>query len=56
MNITEWINSGADYDTGLVLYGKQPRHNKNLLRLFIRKKQQNKSTKIKIRIIKIQKE
>jgi len=55
MIITEWIASGCDYDTGLILYSKQKRHNKNLLRLFMRKNNRINQAKLKYELQKLQK-
>jgi len=55
MTITEWIASGFDYGTGLILYSKQKRHNKNLLRLFMRKNNRINQAKLKYELQKLQK-
>lgn len=53
MQIQEWLDSGADYDTGLILYSKQPKHNKNLLRLFMRKNSHINLEKLKYELKKL---
>jgi hypothetical protein len=47
MNIKNWFESGCDYETGLILYAKIPSHNRNLLRLFLKKSGGNYHEKLK---------
>ncbi|CAA0150082.1 hypothetical protein V2647_03665 [Tenacibaculum maritimum] len=47
MKVNEWFSSGADYNTGVLLYASLKGYNPNLVRLFLKKESPSNLEKLK---------